>query len=763
MAKKGRKNKAHINKQLWDRSNSTDRTKWRSKSQKGYDFYLDEQLSKDEETSLEESGMPSFTINRILPIVEIMKYFVTANSPRWKAVGATGDDTDIAQVHSDISDYCWHASNGNSIYGQVVLDSLVKGVGYFLIDVDQDADHGKGEVTFSRIDPYDVFVDPSSRDFLFRDASFIMIKKNLSKSQLKNLFPQHAAKINKISSSTDNSSSYSQRDVETSKIIQPEDVGFGIDPKKAEEDQIIAYYENYTKIKVPFVNSFIKIPLTEEQEQQLKESVEVQLQEFQAEVQVQLQEKMLSIQQSLEAGEIIPERAELEIKKAQQMMETAIQEKQQELMSAAQEEMTKVEQIVMRKKEFDMMMKSKQFENSVVDFVNFYETRIKLICSVGDDIFLYEYELPITEYPIIPIPYLYTGTPYPMSAVMPLIGKQQEINKAHQIMVHNANLASNLRWLYEEGSVDESEWEQYSSSPGALLKYRQGFQPPTPVLPAPINNAFYSITQEGKSDAEYISGVPSAMMGFTQQQAETYRGLLANDEFGTRRLKSWMSTIVEPALEHIGRVFQMVAQKHYQIDKVFRIVQPEAGQEPDQDKEVRVNIPIFNDYGKAIGKWMDYESGKFDVRIVAGATLPLNRWALLEEYFRWFQAGLIDDVAMIAETDIRNKKQLVDRKSVYSQLQSQVEQMTEAMKDKEGTIETLERQLVQAGIKMKVQQGESEVRKEVLSTEAQQKLLRGMMQNEFQNAKKDIQREVKDAVLQAKIDSKKDFDKSKEK
>ena len=101
-------------------------------------------------------------------------------------------------------------------------------------------------------------------------------------------------------------------------------------------------------------------------------------------------------------------------------------------------------------------------------------------------------------------------------------------------MVHNANLASNLRWMYEEGSVDEEEWEQYSSSPGALLKYRQGFQPPTPILPAPINNAFYTITQEGKADAEYISGVPSAMMGFTQEQPETYRGLLANDEFGTR-------------------------------------------------------------------------------------------------------------------------------------------------------------------------------------------------------------------------------------
>ena len=184
MAKRGRKNKAEINKRLWNRANGSHRSKWRSKSQTGYDFYLDDQITKGEKDNLEESGMPTFTINRILPIIEIMKYFVTANSPRWKAVGATGDDVDIAQVHSDIADYCWYLSNGKSVYGQVILDSLVKGIGYFLLDVDQDADHGKGDVIFSRIDPYDVFVDPSSRDFLFRDAAFIMVKKNMNKINL---------------------------------------------------------------------------------------------------------------------------------------------------------------------------------------------------------------------------------------------------------------------------------------------------------------------------------------------------------------------------------------------------------------------------------------------------------------------------------------------------------------------------------------------------------------------------------------------------
>ena len=233
------------------------------------------------------------------------------------------------------------------------------------------------------------------------------------------------------------------------------------------------------------------------------------------------------------------------------------------------------------------------------------------------------------------------------------------------------------------------------------------------------------------------------MMGFTQEQSETYRGLLANDEFGTRRLKAWMGSVVEPALEHLGRCFQMMSQNHYSVEKVFRIVQPEAGQTPDEEKEVRINIPIYNDYGEAISVFKDYASARFDIRIIAGATMPINRWALLEEYFRWFQSGLIDDIAMISETDIRNKKQIIERKSMYSQLQGQLESMQQAVKDKDGTIETLERQLVQAGIKMKVGDAANEVRKDVLETEAQQKLLRGMMKVEFDRMRKDMQEMVK--------------------
>ena len=60
--------------------------------QLGYDFSLNDQLTKDQISDLEESGMPTFIINMITPILEIMKYFLTAKNPRWNAVGADGSD-----------------------------------------------------------------------------------------------------------------------------------------------------------------------------------------------------------------------------------------------------------------------------------------------------------------------------------------------------------------------------------------------------------------------------------------------------------------------------------------------------------------------------------------------------------------------------------------------------------------------------------------------------------------------------------------------
>ena len=727
MARLSNKKKAESVRELWQKAASNERQKWRSINQRGYDFYLNDQLTAQERDDLQEAGMPDFIINRITPAVEMMKFFVTANSPRWQAVGAEGSDVDIAAVHSDIASYCWYISNGKSLFSQVVQDSFTKGIGYMMVDIDADRDRGMGEVVFKRIEPFDVYVDPMSRDFLFRDASYIVVKKDLPKNHLINLLPDHKAKIKKSSGSVNQFGSASLRDVASSESVQFEDMGSRAYLPDGKEDDIVDFYEMYSREKLPFYNIFMKVPPSPEEMDRINGMVEERMDSIVKELTVAAEESELRIRMALDNGEIIESRAMLELEKLQKETQQAMESQQAAIEAQVTEEVSKVENKVVSDDEYKTLINNEDFAAAVVDLVKFHDTRVKVTCVVGDTL-LYEHYLANTDYPIVPFPYTYTGTPYAMSAVTPLVGKQQEINKSHQIMLHNANLSSNLRWLYEEGSVPEDEWEKYSSSPGALLKFRQGFTPPTPVQPLPLNSAFFSITQQGKQDIEYISGIPGAMQGVESEKHETYRGMLALDEYGTRRIKAWSQTIMEPALEHLGKIFMETAQNTYTAHKVFRIIQPGAGGEGD--KNVEINVPIYNDFGDVMNRWNDYASSKFDVRYVGGSTQPVNRWALIEEYFRWFQSGLIDDIAMLSETDIRNKEQIIRRKSVYAQLKQQLEEITEELKDRDGTIETLSRQVVQAGIKDKVRTADTEVRKDVLETEAQQKYLRSLMKNE---------------------------------
>ena len=737
------KKKADRVRQLYNLSNNWTRKQWELVNQKGYDFAHDQQLTQEEKDALKDQGMPTFTINRILPVVEMLNFYATAQQPRWQAVGTEGSDSDVAAVFSDLADYIWNLSDGTTLYANAINDAICKGVGYLLVSVDRNMDNGMGEVVVQQPEPFDLYVDPKSRDMLLRDAAYILIRKVLPKNHLKKIFPKFTRKIDKASSDEQSQKSWTLRamgDTEHKLFSyndSAEQSNMGIKPE-GEMDELVEFFEVYEKVKVPYVNVFFKVPPSEEEMKAITEQVKVKIKELQAELQVKLLEQQKQMEQAVQSGEMIPERYELEMKKAQEMMAAQLDGARQQYMSDLQAKASKIENQVISEKEFKIISENEEFAKNIIDSINFFGTRIKQTCVAGDKL-LYEQVLPETveEYPVVPFHFKWTGTPYPISAVSPLVGKQQEMNKAHQIMVHNASLGSSLRWMFEEGSIDAELWEKYSAAPGALLPVRPGVERPTPVMPAPLSNAFFSIVQQGKSDMEYLAGIYASMQGDTQQQHETFRGMLALDEYGTRRIKQWMKNAIEPGLKQMGKVIQQFSQAVYTAEKRFRIIQPNAIAE---GKTVDINVPIYNDMGEAIGKSMDYSSAKFDIRIVAGSTLPVNRWAYLEELKQLMQLGVVDDIAVLAETDLRNKENIVKRKSLYSQLQGQVQQLSETVKDKEGTIETLERQLVQSGIKGKVMQAEMELtkkkeqaktrtEKEFLQTQAEQNNLRGALQN----------------------------------
>ena len=133
--------------------------------------------------------------------------------------------------------------------------------------------------------------------------------------------------------------------------------------------------------------------------------------------------------------------------------------------------------------------------------------------------------------------------------------------------------------------------------------------------------------------------------------------------------------------------------------------------------------------------------------------MPVNRWAYLAELKELLQFGVVDDIAVLAETDLKNKEQIAARKSQYAQMQGQLQGMEEQLKKATGTIETLERQLVQAGIKDKVNQAEVEIakkksdtetntKKDYLETQARQKLAQKMVMDEATQQKRRIKMEA---------------------
>ena len=754
MAKKIDKQADRV-RQIFNRSNQSKRVQWEYINQKAFDFANDNQLTAKETQDLEDQGMPTFTINRISPVVEMLNFYATANSPRWQAIAVDGSDSKVAAVFSDMADYIWNLSKGSTLYANAVNDSITKSVGWMHVVVDPDADRGMGEVKIEQPEPFDIHVDPKSRDMLFRDAGFVMIRKILPKAQLIKLFPDKKTKINKAASSENNDYSYTEKAFDT----YQKDFGYkdiveadSVDPETGDTDTLMEYFEMYEKVKIAYMNVFYRIPPSEEQIQEIQSTVNARIEEVSNEMRVNIMEQQQELQEQVETGEMLPERMQLELQKLSKRSQEDIEMQRTQLMNDLIQKAAQVDNKVVTEKEYTILEKDPSFTNILQEAIRFHGNRIRKVCTAGDTT-LYDIFLPdnITEYPLVPFHYKWTGTPYPISAVSPLIGKQRELNKSHQLMVHNASLGSSLRWLHEEGAIDTDYWEKYSSSPGALLPVRPGSQPPTPIQPAPLSNAFFQIVQEGKTDMEYLAGIYSSMQGDTGAQHDTYRGMLAMDEYGTRRVKQWMKNAIEPALKQLGEVIKQFSQSVYTAHKVFRVVQPNALHE---DREVQVNVPMYNDFGEAIGRFMDYETARFDVRIITGSTLPLNRWAYLAELKDLMQLGIIDDLAVLAETDIRDKELIAERKSQLSQLQGQVSGLEEQMKDKDGTIETLERQLVQAGIKGKVMQASMEIdkkknqassrtEKEYLETQAQQKLLRSRMADETVTAKKQGQNDMK--------------------
>lgn len=302
--------------ELFNSCRTQNRVQWEYINQKGYDFANDNQLTAEEKASLEEQGMPTFTINRIIPVVEMLNFYATAKSPRWQAVGAEGSDVDVAAVFSDVADYVWYTSNGDVLFSNAINDAITKSVGYMLVTVDPNADRGMGEVVIQQPDPFDIFVDEKSRDSLFRDAAHVLIRKVLPKSHLIQQFPDSKRKIMNAASVNNSYDNYSEKSTDLDqKDFHYKGMNASNSLANEKDDELVEFIECYEKVMIDYVNMFYKVPPSPEVQKQIAQQAQEQLQMMASETEVELLEMAQKLQAAVEEGEMLPQRMELEITK----------------------------------------------------------------------------------------------------------------------------------------------------------------------------------------------------------------------------------------------------------------------------------------------------------------------------------------------------------------------------------------------------------------------------------------------------------------
>ena len=691
------------------------RETWAKQAKEDREFRLGRQWTKAQADALEARGQAPIVINRIHPAVETAKAMLTANRPSFRCSPREDSDKKVANVLSALLAYSYDISDGRNVVREAVDDYYVAGLGYIMAYQDPSADDGKGEVKITDIDPMDVFVDPNARHRFFDDAENIIVSRQFTKEQAKKLYPMYAAKIKNAGGSYHDDRPVTQRK-DSGEVQFPEDVGM------VPESDYIRGYERYYKMEMEKYRTFERWSKKEElldEEEYLSNYIVRPAWVIEGQI----------LTDSISAAQMVQMTKERATKQHQQKVQQMLNEGYDpETIPPPQAMEPNVEEITYG----DLI------ERGEIEVVQVTVRRCCQVVVMGDKL-LYERVLPCEDYPIVPIVNIHTRTPYPTSDIRMVRGVQEYINKTRSLIIAHATTSTNTKILVPEGSVDMSEFEQKWAQPGVAIPYDPTDGPPVPVQPSPLPNELYNNEQTAKSDIDHALGLYEMMMGNSQAAPQTYKATISLDEFGQRKIKSKLADI-ESALTRVGKVAISLMQQLYTSEKIFRVIQPN-----NSMSEYIVNKRLVDDKANEIKVINDLTIGKYDVIVVAGSTLPSNRYAELEFYMDAYAKGLVDRQEVLKKTEVFDMEGVMQRMDAIAQLQQQLQQAGDQIKKLKGDLQTRDRESVNLRKKVEVEKFKTGLDKTQNKASAAASVFEKRLNDEDKNIRTQIQSAAKSA------------------
>ena len=630
--------KARENREIFQRYAEA-RRDWDVEARDAIDFTLGNHYTEEESEVLQSVGQADFTIDRIYAAIDKLKSLMTSRPVKFGVTAREDSDTKLANVWRTLLEYIYDISDGQHHFKQAVHDYATAGIGYFYAYTEPEADYGRGEVMFTHVNPFRVYVDPASRDRYFKDAANILMSTILTKEQLLDLYPDVEEFLPNIE--THNMSDYyddypDSQQKNSQNIFTPAEV-----EDKDYESTIAQRYriiERFSKVRVPYYR----------------------------------------------------------VADQQNNTET--------IMSATA---------------FEMFMADNEakFNNNTFAFVEIPQTRIKVTASLGQ-VLLYETILDTDTYPIVPIPNIWTNTPYPKSDVNKVKDMQRLLNKLFSLALSHAQTSAGLKLLVPQGSVESiSQLEKDWANPNAVIEYDPSYGEPHFPSPQPLTSQFYALINQVERYIDLNFGVPELLQGFKEGAPQSVRGTMLLAQMGEGRGASKLRDI-EMALQQLGKVLYQMSKEHYTFEKKFRIVQPN-----NDITQFAINNRLYDDKTKELVKIEnDITAGQYDVRVVSGSTMPNNKHAEYQMYLEAYQLGLIDRTEALKKTEIFDKEGVLQRTGEVQQMQGIIKQLQDQIKILSGDLQTAQRESMSDRKRVEVQKFKSELDKVVTGTKAQQKV-----------------------------------------
>ena len=661
------------------------RTKWARQATEDNEYRNGMQWTKEQVNELRKRAQEPLVVNVIYPAVEQAKAMLTANSPRFQSTGRESSDVKTGQIMSDLMSWVWEQSSGNTELKQAIDDYYVKGMGALLAYSNPNADYGKGEIFIKAIDPLDLYICPSSTDPFSRDASNIIISRLFSEMTLIEMYPEFESII--------------QNANESQVAPTVETINFGLEDQVISKNEINSYnmnnrderqievIERYTKLRIPYFRTFdpninAEKVLSPDEYEIYKSKKAFKVSNFE-------RDKIITDENEVKQYEGIQK----EFGNTFHLMinpitQTQVMMQGEETPLSVENSTTTIEEVTFN----DLI------NTGDILVTEFEMNRIRQVVSAGGEL-LFDAILPLEDYPIVTMMNNHNRNPYPQSDVRMVKGLQSYINKIRSLIVAHASSSTNVKLLIPRGSMNRKQLEEEWGRAGtAVIEFDPELGQPIVAGPVPLPNELYKNEADAKSDIERILGIYALMQGDTRQMPQTYKGTLAIDEYGQRRIKSKRDDI-EGAVNELAKIVVQYIQATYTVQKEIRLLQPN-----HKPKKVILNQPIYDEVsGEFLGKLNDVTVGKYDVVVVSGSTLPSNRYARFEYYMELYKTGIIDQVEVLKQTDVANVEDVLNRKGQIQELMNQVNSQRKKIKDLQGDLQTAQRESIHARQRVEVE------------------------------------------------------------